>query len=288
MRTEKIIVDEILTFAEKCDEVCAVIRTELIPVRDYLWTYNFYFVVKNVNAFEDDRCFESSFGERILLYRGDKNYPELFQNTKAHLMVYKDGVTIVINVIDRKSFMDKYEGKTKFDNVWIGDTFQKLLDKDGILPPIERLEEKKVFLTEKPTESMFLTTCSKFYWVLKSFAEYILRKELVSAMFYLNVSIRDLLNKLLHWYITMQSQQPVEIGILDSNLEKLLEADLFQIYKKTYPTADYNSIWEAFHAVVSLWSVVGHRIAEAGGFSYPEQTEREMLQFIEHLNNFDF
>jgi aminoglycoside 6-adenylyltransferase len=86
----------------------------------------------------------------------------------------------------------------------------------------------------------------------------------------------------------MQSQQPVEIGILDSNLEKLLEADLFQIYKKTYPTADYNSIWEAYHAVVSLWSVVGHRIAEAGGFSYPEQTEREMLQFIERLNNFDF
>lgn len=72
--------------------------------------------------------------------------------------------------------------KVIIDNVWIGDTFLKLLDKDELLPPIERLEEKKIFWTERPTESVFYGTCSEFFLVLKTFAEYSLRKELVSTM----------------------------------------------------------------------------------------------------------
>lgn len=283
MRTEKDIIDNVLAFAKTCEDVRAIIRTDIVPVREFLWTYNFYFIVNNVNTFEKNDCFEDCFGERILLYRGDKNYPDMFPNTKAHLMVFRDGITIVINVIDKKTFMDIYEGTVSYDKVWIGDTFLKLLDKDKLLPPIERLEEKKIFWTERPTESAFYGSCSEFYWVLKTFAEYSLREELVSTMFYLNISIRELLNKILHWYIALREQKPIEIGILDSNLEKLLEPELFQIYKKTYPTADYESIWEAYQAVISLWNIVGNRIAEQCHFEYPEMMEREMLRFIDNL-----
>ncbi len=283
MRSENDIIDNVLTFAKKCEDVRAVIRTDMVPVREFLWTYNFYFIVNDVDKFEKNDCFENCFGERILLYRGDKNYPDMFLNTKAHLMVFEDGITIVINAIDKKTFMDKYEGTVRYNNVWIGDTFQKLLDKDELLLPIERLEEKKIFWTEKPTESVFYGTCSEYYWVLKTFAEYSLRKELLPAMFYLNISIRELLNKMLYWYIALKEQEPIEIGILGSNLEKLLEPELFDIYKKTYPTADYESIWKSYQAVVSLWNIVGHRIAEQCNFEYPELQEKKMLEFINNL-----
>ena len=100
---------------------------------------------------------------------------------------------------------------------------------------------------------------------MKSFAEYTLRKELPAAMFYLNYG------------------KPVDMGILDSNLEKLLEKKLFILYKKTYPNADYEHIRQAYDAVTELWSYAGKAVAENMGFRYPEEDEKNMLEFIQQL-----
>ena len=129
MKSENDIIENILSFAERDENVIAVIRTDLLPVRDYLYTYNFYFVVNDVERFNSDSSFETCFGDRILLFRVDNNYPEMFSNTKAHLMVFRDSITIVINAIDKNSFLEKYNNENKYENVWIGDTFQKILYK---------------------------------------------------------------------------------------------------------------------------------------------------------------
>ncbi len=102
--------------------------------------------------------------------------------------------------------------------------------------------------------------------------EYTLRKELPSAMFYLNVPVRDLLNRMIRWHIYLQLGEPVDMGILDSNMEILLEDNLFKLYKKTYSSADFNQIWKAYDAVTELWSYLGKSIAEKNGFRYPEWT----------------
>jgi|GEM_PF-3134455 adenylyltransferase len=288
MRTEREIIDNIIGVAVKDESVRAVIRTDLLPVREYLYTYNFYFIVNNVEKYNDDKVFEKCFGERVLLYRGDKNYPDMFPNTKAHLMVFCDGVTIVINTIDKDTFLHKYNGEIEYENVWIGDTFQKILDKDNALPKIERLEERKTLFAQKPTEIEFVGTCNEFLWVLKTFVEYTLREELPSAMFYLNVAVRDLINKMLRWHIYLKADQPVDMGILDSNLEKMLEQELFLMYKKTYAEANYVSIWKAYDAVVELWRKVGRVVAEQCGYYYPNKTEKDMLKFIRRLREHKF
>lgn len=143
-------------------------------------------------------------------------------------------------------------------------------------------------MKEIPTKKEFDGICLEFYWVLKTFVEYTLRKELPSAMFYLNISIRELLNRMVHWYICMQNREPVEIGILDSNLEELLEEELFRLYKKTYPSADYEKLWEAYDAVILLWNIVGNRIAAHYQFTYPDKTEKEMKEFITTLRKGGF
>jgi len=288
MRTSDEVIKTVLQVGQDMDEVKAIVQTDLVPIRKYLYSYNFYFIVERIDLFEGDDIFEECFGKRILLFRSDKNYPELFPNIKAHLMVFEDGITIVINAIDKESFMEKYQKSNSCESMWIGDTYKKLLDKEGILPYIERLEEKKLLMREIPTKQEFDGICSEFYWVLKTYAEYTLRKELPSAMFYLNISIRELLNRMLHWYICMQSAEPVEIGILDSNLEELLEEELFQLYKKTYPSADYEKLWEAYEAVTLLWNTVGHRIAGHYQFTYPDRTEKEMKEFITNLRKDSF
>ena len=191
MRSESEISEAVLGYSEVDDAVRTVIRTDLLPVREYLYSYQFCFIV--------------------------------------------------------------------------------------------RLEEKQTLFAEAPTEQGFAGICSEFWWVMKTFAEYTLREELPSAMFYLNVSVRDLLNKMLRWHIYLCSGKPADMGILDCNMEKLLEVELFELYKKIYPDAEYKHIWNALEAVSELWRKVGVSVAESCGFNYPYNTERDMLAFITRL-----
>ena len=282
MRNEPEIIAKITEVARQDDTVRAVIRTDLLPKRKYLRTYNFYFVVNDIEKYDED-VFQSCFGERILLFRGDRNYPEMFPGTKAHLMVLRDGVTIAIHAMDVNTFLARYDGRSTYANVWIGDTFQKLLDKDNILPEIERLEEKQTIFASVPSREEFNNINSEFWWAMKTFAEYTLREELLSLMFYLNNSVRDLLNRMIRWYIYLKAGKPVNMGILDSRMEEILDADLFRLYKKTYPNADYSQIWEAYESVAELWRKTGHFIAEHCGFEYPDKTDQDMTEFIHCL-----
>ncbi len=278
-RTEKEIIETVLDYAEKDESVRAVIRTNLLPKREYDY-YNFCFVADDLGKYDGD-IFENCFGERILLYRGDRNYPDLFpDNTKAHLMVFSDGATIAINVMGKDAFLARYNREQGYENVWIGDTYLKILDKDHMLPEIERLDEKQTWFSGTPSEEEFGGTNSEFWWVLKTFAEYILRRELPSAMFYLNAAVRDLLNRMIRWYLFLQAGQPLDMGILDCNMEKLLDRELFSLYKETYPTAEYEQIWMAFDAVVKLWTTIGKNVAERCGYTYPAETEKKMLSLI--------
>ena len=284
MRTEREIIDRVLALAAADDGVRAVIRTDLLPVREYLHSFNFIFVVNDVDRYDGD-IFRDSLGERILLFRADRRYPELFPGAKAHLMVFADGITIVIQTMGRDAFLERTDAGHEGRDVWIGETFQKLLDKDGLLALEDRLEERQTLFSEIPTEAAFADACDEFWWVMKTFAEYTLRRELPAAMYYLNVSVRDLLNRMLRWHIVLRAGGPVDMGILDSHLEQLLEEDLFRLYRATWPDAQYPHIWEAFDAAARLWHEAGSRVAKECGFKYPHETEKSMLAFIRNLGD---
>ena len=118
---------------------------------------------------------------------------------------------------------------------------------------------------------------------MKTFAEYTLREELLASMFYLNNSVRDLLNRMIRWYIYLKAGKPVNMGILDSRMEEILDADLFRLYQKTYPNADYPQIWEAYESVAALWRKTRLFISDHCGFEYPNKTDQEMAAFIHCL-----
>ena len=124
MRTERDIIENVMSVANADLDIMAVVRTNLTPVRQYLFAYEFYFVVNDISTYDNDKYFEKSFGDRILLFRSDKNYPDVFLDWKAHLMVFQDGVTIVINVVSKNTFLQIYEKKIKCESAWGGETFQ--------------------------------------------------------------------------------------------------------------------------------------------------------------------
>ncbi|MBQ3304677.1 MAG: aminoglycoside 6-adenylyltransferase, partial [Clostridia bacterium] len=164
MRDEREIIHSVLALAERDDGVRAVIRTDLLPVREYLHSCNFIFVVNNIDRYDGD-VFRDSLGDRILLFRADRSYPELFPGAKAHLMVFDDGATIVVQAMGRDAFLERINAGHEGQDVWIGDTFQKLLDKDGLLTVDDRLEERQTRFSEIPTREAFADACDEFWWV---------------------------------------------------------------------------------------------------------------------------
>ena len=59
MRSEKDIIRNIIEYAESDEDIRAVIRTDLVPVRDYLYSYNFCFIVSRISKYEDDSIRQS-------------------------------------------------------------------------------------------------------------------------------------------------------------------------------------------------------------------------------------
>ena len=281
MRTEQEVINQVLSYAVSVSGIQAVIRTNLVPIRKYLYSYEFYFIVENIEDFEADETFEQCFGERILLYRGDHNYPDMLDGMKAHLMVYKDGITLVINAITDEKFREKY-GKKNTENAWISGTYEVLLDKNRKYTDVGKTEEDLLFY-EIPTVKDFEGCCSEFYWVLKTYAEYVLRGEIPAAMFYLNLSVRDVVNRMIRWYICLQNGKPVELGILDSYWERYLPGDMWLCYCETYACAEETSMWKALDAMAEVFHMAGERVAAWIDTVFPNKQEHDMLEFINQL-----
>ena len=55
MRNEREAIEEILDVARQDDAVRAVIRTDIVPKRKYLHTYNFYFIVNDIEKYDKFR-----------------------------------------------------------------------------------------------------------------------------------------------------------------------------------------------------------------------------------------
>lgn len=285
MRTEQEVLNQVLAYAAAVPGIRAVIRTNLVPVRKYLYSYEFYFVVEHIEDNEEDEIFRQCFGERILLYRGDRNYPDLLDGMKAHMMVYQDGITLVINAISNQKFREKY-GRVNTENVWISGTYQVLLDKDGSYADVGKTKEELLYY-EVPNGKDFEGCCSEFFWVLKTYAEYALREEIPAAMFYLNFSVRDVLNRMIRWYICLQNKEPVELGILDSYLERYLPEDIWACYCRTYVCAEDVAMWNALDEMTEIFRRTGVEVAAKINAVFPDRQRQDMLEFIAGLKNLE-
>lgn len=278
MKSDEVIREKVLDIAKQDNDVRAVIYTHDVPLKRYIHPI-FYFIVNNLKKYDDDKMFENIIGERTVLFRGDKSYPEMHYGANAHLMIFKDGSTFAISVMTLKMFMERYNVYEK------SKPFSKLLDKDGILPQFRNFDINKFIDDYRPTQDDFIKTCDEYFWVLQTFAEHIKSESLTASMFYLNISVRDMLNRMLRWYIGTKNDFSVSCGWLDGNFKKYFDADEYKLYEGTYPIADFEEIWKALYNVVNLYHRAGIAIAEYFGYTYPEQAEIDMLRIIENIKN---
>lgn len=145
-----------------------------------------------------------------------------------------------------------------------------------------KMEEELLFY-EIPKVKDFEGCCSEFFWVLKTYAEYVLRKEIPAAMFYLNLSVRDVLNRMVRWYICLQNKGPVGLGILDSYLERYLPEDIWEGYCRTYVCAEQIFMWDALDEMTEVFHRTAVEVAVRINTVFPDRQQQAMLDFIAWL-----
>ena len=111
-------------------------------------------------------------------------------------------------------------------------------------------------------------------------AKGIARDELPFAMTTYNTLVRDMLERMLDWYIGMQMDYAVSSGKLHKYLKRYLPADMYRTYVATYTDGDYAHFWNAIDAAYGLFRKTALLVAEHLHFIYPEKDELASKQYV--------
>ncbi len=112
------------------------------------------------------------------------------------------------------------------------------------------------------------------------------RGELNYAKYMLDGTIRfDKLQPLLEWYIGLNHEWSVSAGIYGRWFHKYLDPSVWESYRQTFAGAELESNWQALFATIELVRRLGHTLADALGFEYPDETDRRVTAYIQWIRD---
>ncbi|MHB8856308.1 MAG: aminoglycoside 6-adenylyltransferase [Bellilinea sp.] len=278
MRAEAEILGLILEFARNQDGIRAVLmngsRVNPNAKKDLFQDYDITCYVLDVQPFRGDLRIPQFFGELMILQTPeDMGDPEPNDDgSYAYLMQFMDGNRIDLSFHPLEHIADIPE-----DSLSV-----VLLDKDGLIAPLPPPSDRS-YLPVKPSAKAFADCCNEFWWVTPYAAKGLWRGELTYAHTILDIYLRDPLMKMLTWYFGVLTGFKKSAGKFGKYLETGLDDDLWQQLTRTYADADPENIWQALFAMGSLFRRAAQSVAEAFGFSYPEQDGERVSAFIRRI-----
>lgn len=212
MRSEKEMMKLILDVANNDDRVRAVYmngsRANPNVPKDIYQDYDIVYVVTETKSFLEDRDWISVFGELAICQEPDKidmAFGKQINVSRSYtwLILFKDGNRIDLHIQTKEAMLEEYTN----DKLTI-----PLLDKDNCLPKIPPPSDIDYWVKE-PTELQYSSCCNEFWWCLNNVAKGIARDQLPYAMWMYNVVVRDMLHKMIDWYIGVNTDFSVSVGL---------------------------------------------------------------------------
>ncbi|ABR49485.1 adenylyltransferase [Alkaliphilus metalliredigens QYMF] len=280
MRTEKEMMDRILNTAKEDERIRAVVmngsRVGNPSSKDCFQDYDIVYFVNDFEYFACNHSWIDIFGERIMLEMPSyKDYEVSDYNGRFNYQIlFKDG-----NRIDL-TFASIENIDTVIENDRVGIT---LLDKDGLLQSIV-FSGVEVYFVSKPTKRAFENSCNSFWWILQNVAKGIKRRELPYAIKMLNIARNDL-DTVASWYIGMKHDFKVLTGKMGKYLERYLDENLWNLYKDTFPTGNYEDIWKSLFCACKLYRLLATEIADQFSYCYPYDDDKLMSEYLQHVKN---
>lgn len=281
MRSEKEIMDLILDTAKNDERVRAVImngsRVNPNAKKDFFQDYDVVYIVRDIDSFTCDHSWIDRFGELMILQMPEAMglIPPVDDGHFVYLMQFKDGNRIDLALIP----IEKADQLIERDSLSV-----LLLNKDGIVEPFPPSSDKDYY-AKKPTKKEFEDCCNEFWWVSPYVAKGLWREEILYAKVTLEKYIRNMLNKMVEWYVGVNTNYSVSIGKAGKYLNKYLEPEIWEELLQTYPNAEYESIWQAHFKMCDLFRKLATRVAEKLDFEYNYQDDKNVMAHLKHVKN---
>ena len=276
MRTEKEMLDLILSVAEADERIRAVVmvgsRVNPDAPKDEYQDYDIGYHVNDVTPFYNNfDWIEKHFGKPAIMQLPEDMSPELFPPiSDGHftaLMIFDDGVRIDLSVNDEMYECD-------------GEPAEVLLDKDNA---ITLNVDEKFFHIKKPAEKLFRDCCNEFWWCLNNVGKGIARDELPYAMNMYNTIVRDMLHKMLEWHIGINTGFSVSAGKNGKYFKRYLPPEIYERYAATYSDSDYWSFWNAVFVACDLFSDIALQVADYLCTTYNQDEENGMRKYLTEI-----
>ncbi len=277
MRQERDVYEAILSFAAQEERVRAVIlngsRANPDAPRDIFQDYDILFAVSDMDALLLDRGWIERFGERIIMQTPDEIDPsDPPRETFAFLMLFTDGVRIDLAL----------HPQDKIASMPLDRHHRVLLDKDGIAGALTGADIAD-HRPSPPTASEYAACCNEFWWVSTYVAKGLWRGELPYAKTMCEGPVRDMLYRMVVWWIGVQSDFAADPGKFGKCFERHLPPDLWQGYLQTYSGPGPDDMWKALHVMGSLFRGVAADVGRALGYPYPEQDDARVTAYLQRV-----
>jgi Streptomycin adenylyltransferase. len=284
VRSEKEIMNLILNFAKKDERVRAVYmngsRTNPNIEKDIYQDYDIVYVVSETKSFLENNNWISVFGDIAIVQEPDLvdrafGIEHDFNRSYTWLILFKDGNRIDLGIKIKEKMLDEYSR----DKLTV-----PLMDKDNCLPQIPPPTDEDYWV-KKPTELQYISCCNEFWWCLNNVGKGIARDELPYAMWMYNVVVRDMLVKMIEWYIGINTNFSVSAGKLGKFFKKYLSSELYEMYSKTYSNAEYNNFWEAIFNACELFRTTSIIVAEYFRYTYNQIEDTNMTEYLKTIKS---
>lgn len=248
--------------------------------KDIYQDYDIVYVVTETKSFLENKEWISVFGELAIVQEPDNNdfgwgINANFDHSYGWLMLFKDGNRIDLHIQIKEVMLEEY---TK-DSLTI-----PLLDKDNCLPQIPAANDTDYHI-KKPTEQQYKGCCNEFWWCLNNVAKGIARDQLPYAMWMYNVIVRDMLVKMVDWYIGINTGFSVSVGMSGKYYKKYLPEEIYDLFAKTYSDSDYNNFWAAIFIACGLFRTIAQPVADHFGYTYCISEDTNIIDYLNKIRN---
>lgn len=243
---------------------------EIIP--DQYQDYDIIYIAN------DKDCFDTSiFKDVKLSFTPSKIYPELFEGQNTYFMLLDDDSRVDLTICTIPSLPPIVFQHS--DN----HSIKCLLDKDDKLHEIIERNKQAACQANPMDETIYNNTCSEFFWEIQNMVKGLKRDELSFTMFIRDISMRDMLNRMIDTYIGMNYDYKVSVGTLGKYRKNYLPDKIYQLYKNTYLSNTTKDIWCSLNYMIDLFRLMGKSIAENYNYHYPEMDEQYVRDYVSRI-----
>ncbi|NDJ36560.1 MAG: aminoglycoside 6-adenylyltransferase [Chloroflexi bacterium] len=272
------LVDRITAWARAHDQVHAALLTSTRArpgaVLDPLSDYDIVLGVEAVRPFFTDRGWLEHFGRVLVLYRDPLRrvcgyerftYVNQYEPHKIDFTVMETGLL--------RDLPASCALRDELDMGW-----RVLYDARGLTLPDPTYS---AYMLRPPTEARYHEAVETFLHEATYVAKNIWRDELLPAKYsFDHVMKQKLLRHMLEWHAGSTQGWTYTPGVVGRGLKQHIRADWWQQLESTYTGADAGASWAALFRLLDLHRQVAESVADALGFTYPDEMERRLRAYL--------